>query len=267
MPRGVAVRGFGSVRDSAALTLVETSLIAAWADGGAPEGAGEFRPPDVRAAPRPDLLLPLQPRIQAPAGEIVVMRTTPIRATRPWWVTGWRFYPNDPAIVQAEFALSDGRLLGSWTPPDEVVLLPAAAGVPLAGGPIVVSLHYRSARLQQDFPAPLPARPPVLALFTTRVAPPRELVVSEFGCADTVVGLTGEIVAVRPMATRLGDRIGVAVAAADRAPVPILAVRDTAPDHEPTFWLRQPVAVGSDTRLLVDSPARDCHLRLSVLVS
>ena len=262
MPRGQAVRGFGHVR-AAAISPFEVSLITAWADGGAPRGRGAIAEPRGEVTAPPDVTVRLPPRTHAPAGERVRLESPAIQVRRETWISGWRFFPNDPAIVQATFALADGRHLGAWAPPEGLVRLPDDVGVPLFGGRIIVTVTYRSARLQQDFPVALPVLPPVLGLVTTRAAPARQFMTRDLPCEDGAVGVSGDLLALRPALDNGRGSIAVALAPPDGAPVPLLAVRDLDPDHAPSYWLLRPPGVTPDTRLLIDHDAPGCRLLAS----
>src|SRR6185295_526215 len=102
------------------------------------------------------------------------------------WIAGWSFQPNDPAIVQAEFAIKGGGYLGTWVPPEETVALPTDTGVRMpAGANITITMSYRSAAMQQDFPVRLPKRAPELDLLLATSSPAREARAMEAACGDT----------------------------------------------------------------------------------
>src|SRR5262245_4856813 len=113
MPKWPAARGVGAFDNDRSLSPFEVELIAAWIDGGAPKG-------DARAPKTPGVIskqsnemtpgvvigqrVKLPARRKDPAGErqsFDVMTS----GTRESWITGWAFRANDPAIVQAEFAI------------------------------------------------------------------------------------------------------------------------------------------------------------------
>jgi hypothetical protein len=269
------VRGFGAVRNAPSISPFEVALVSAWADGGAPKG--DDRPPDFddgHHPPRPDLLLRLPSRSVPPAGERVTLETEAILSERDLmdgpvfrpglWVRGWRFYPNDPAIVHAEITLPDGRLLGTWTPPDADVQLPDDVGVKLASGPATVTVSYRSARLQQDFPVAPPRLPPVLGLFTSRVRPAREIAHATTGCGTDEWNADADLLALRPIVDREGGGVAVALELPDRPPVPLVSVRDAMPEYQPTYWLRDRVSMTAGTRLLVESDTPGCQVVLTL---
>jgi hypothetical protein len=247
-------------------------LIAAWADGGSPKGRAALQTgeggPGLLTGPlaRPDVLLRLRARDDEPAGQRIAMTSEPVVLGPRAWITGWRFFPNDPAIVQAEFRLSDGRYLGGWSPPETIVTLPEDVGVRAVDGPVTVDVTYRRAQLQQDFPVGRPRHPPVIGLFTTRTAPARRYETVETGCADAPLGAAGALLSVRATVDRDDVAVGIALAPPDAPPVPVVAIRDLAIDRTPTYWLLRPIAFESGARTLVDASAPHCNVRLGVAV-
>lgn len=254
MPRWSASRGFGHFANDRGISPFEVALISTWADGGAPKGEPRDADGDAPVPPRADIALELPRRTTAPVGE---RRTVQLRLDRGGdrWIHigGWRFYPNDPAIVQAEFRHASGRYLGNWVPPESVVRLPEGAGIRLPGDATVsVTLWYRSQRLQQDFPVGLPTLPPVLGLFTSRQRPARELRALEVGCGETRLDASGELIAVRPLQAEAGGSLGIALMPVDRAPIPVLRIRDFDPVHLPTYRLHEAVRIEPGSRLLLE---------------
>jgi len=264
MPMWPAARGFGAFANDRSLSPFEIELIAAWVDGGAPKGndrdlpKGRSDASSFRDAKKQDLA-PLPIRTTAPGGE---RRTVSVRTTsaRDRWITGWRFHPNDPAIVQAEFRLADGTYLGHWVPPEDAVALPPGAGVRLpAGAAIDVTLWQRSAREQQDFPVGLPARAPVLALTTAAAAPPREAHALDAPCGETPVPPGAEIFAVRPWSAAPDASLGIALRRPEAPPRVLAWVRAFDPSYPATLVLRDPVAPPADARLDVESGDPSCR--------
>jgi hypothetical protein len=259
MPRWMAARGVGRFANDRSLPPFEVAVIASWADGGAPEGERRAAGKPSGAPFRSDLTLTLTPRRRPPAGEVVTA-VLASSATGDRWITGWRFHPNDPAIVQAEFSLP-GRYLGNWIPPEEAVTLPDGQGVRLApGAAVAVTVTYRAAAFQQDFPVGLPRLPPVLAFRLARAQPARERRVLEVSCGQTLLSESGGITAVRPIAGREGAPLGIAVAPPDGPPAPLLWLRRFEGDYRPTYRLAAPEAFTAGARLVVESDAPGCRV-------
>jgi mono/diheme cytochrome c family protein len=263
MPKWPAARGLGDFANDRSLSPFEIELVAAWVDGGAPRG-------DARDLPRPsssvasrartaDLTLKIPARATPPSGE---RRTVSLATTlaRERWATGWRFLPGDAAIVQAEFTLADGTYLGNWVPAEDVVMLPPNTGARLpARATVVVSLWYRTARAQQDFPVGLPARPAALGLFLSASPPAREARAIDAPCGQTQAP-DGDVFAIRPAAARSQASIGVAIRPPGGPPRVLAWLREFDPAYQATYRLRDAVAMPSGTRIDVVSPDAACHV-------
>jgi hypothetical protein len=260
MPRWPAARGFGRFANDRGLSPFEAALIIAWADGGAPRGEGRLPEPRVLPGSRLDLAIELARRARPPEGDRRTFET-PVRLPRERWISGWRFFPNDAAIEQAEFSLAGGRYLGNWVPPEEWVQLPAGVGIRLpAAAALSVTVWYRAARLQQDFPVGLPSLPPVLGFRFSRTSPAREHASLDVPCGDTLAAPRGEAIAVRPLLARPGSSVSIALAPPDAAPVPLARIRDFDPAYLATYRLREPAALTPGTRVVVESESADCRV-------
>jgi hypothetical protein len=231
------------------LSPFEIELIAAWADGGAPKGEQRDLPARVAdpALPGSDLELPLPRRLNEPAGDSFTQTVaTALKSDR--WITGWEFTPNDGAVVSAEFSTGGGDPIGRWSPPERRVAFPSGAGQLLrAGDSVRVTLTYRSARQQQDFPLDLPSKAPALGLFLRDKSPALEVRHLSFGCAgkdaDVTVGTT-------VFGVRIADAVpGVPVGVEMRSTggpgvleaVPLVWARGFDPGYQPTYQLATPM--------------------------
>jgi hypothetical protein len=261
MPKWPAARGIGEFDNDRSLSPFEIELIAAWVDGGAPKGDARPMPAAQPASGsiRIDEQLRLPARQTPPAGEKrTVSVTTSDRSDR--WITGWRFRPNDAAILQAEIRLQRGPLLGTWVPPEDAMPLPRDAGIALPAHAVVdVTLWYRSAQMQQDFPIGLPSRGPELGLSLVSTPPAREVREIEAACGTTTFTDTGEIFAVRPLTDRPKAPIGVAVRPADGPPLALAWLRESDPQYQPTYRLRTAVAIQANAHIEVASDDPSCR--------
>jgi hypothetical protein len=261
MPKWPAARGIGDFDNDRSLSPFEIELIAAWIDGGAPKGdasAARLATSESRSL-RIDRQLRLSARQSAPAGEQrTISVTTPDKRDR--WISGWRFRPNDPAIVQAEIKLHTGRLLGTWVPPEDGTSFPPGAGILLPARSVVdVTVWYRSAQAQQDFPVGLPQKGPELGLALSSTQPLREVREIAASCGTSTLGDTGEIFAVRPVATHAKASVGIAVRTPDGPPQALTWVREFDPQYQLTYRLRAPVPVRADARIEVASSDPSCR--------
>jgi mono/diheme cytochrome c family protein len=265
MPPWRAAPGVGDFQNDPSLSQFEISLIAAWAGGGTPEGNRRDLPANT---PRVDLhgstmTIRLPARRRAPAGEIEDFDID-TSSDRDRWISGWQFIPNDGAIVQAEFSHGDAAI-ADWAPPDGVVAFPANTGRRLpARARVHARIWYRSDRLQHDFPLTPPRRAPQLDLMIATRPPARALRDLNLGCSATAAVAVGDVVAVRPITTRAGSDIGVAIVPADGAPRPLVWVRGADPGYLPAYRLRDPVPLAPGARFDVRSSDPDCRVRVTV---
>jgi|SRR5579862_1010072 len=279
MPLWPAARGFGHFSNDPTLSPFEIELIAAWVDGGAPKGDEKDLPAkNTQSAPsRLDLVLTLPARTSDPAGDTkIFVLTTPFDQDR--WIRGWEFTPNDPAIVSAEFMLDETRVpLGSWAPPEGRVMFPTGAGQLLPHNQSVrVTIRYRSARLQQDFPVSLPVQPPSFALGLQNKPPQFSVFHAVIDRANLptrtpyvlspveaqVIRASEEMAfAIRVDAGTPGAAIGVSAGSGTRPPAPLLWVRSFDSNYSPTYRLSVPVtgirdislsSTSSQSRIVID---------------
>jgi hypothetical protein len=260
MPKWPAARGVGDFENDRSLSPFEVELIAAWVDGGAPKGDSKHlsKPSSDAKLPKAGMTLKLPARHAAPAGE---RRTFEVAtsASREQWVTGWTFRTNDPAIVQAEFAVASGGYLGTWVPPEDVVLMPNDAGVRLpAAASITVTIWYRSEKAQLDFPVELPRRAPELGLIVTSTRPSREARVIEASCGETIARDAGEIFAIRPVNARPRAPMGLAIRRAGGPPRLLAWLREFDPSYQATYRLRDAVAIEAGAQIEVASDDASC---------
>ena len=265
MPPWPAAPGFGDFQNDPSLSQFEISLVAAWAGGGTPEGNRRDLPADKRrvATHGSTMTIRLPARRHAPAGEIEEfdIDTT---SDRDRWIAGWRFAPNDGAIVQAEFS-QDAASIADWAPPDETVVFPANTGRRLpARARLHARLWYRSDRLQRDFPLTPPRRAPQLQLMLATSPPARALRDLNLGCTATGTVSIGDVLAIRPITSRAGADIGVALVPADGAPRPLVWIRGADPGYLPAYWLRDPAPLNTGARFEVRSTDPDCRVRVTV---
>jgi len=262
MPKWPAARGLGDFANDRSLSPFEVELIAAWVDGGAPKGDAKDLPkPSPAASPRlapAGLTRALPARTTTPAGERRTVRVATGLA-RERWMTGWRFQPNDAAIVQAEFSLADGTYLGNWVPPEDAVSLPPDTGLRLPAGAVLgITLWYRTARAQQDFPVGLPARAPAFALSLAAAAPAREAHTLDAACGRTPAP-DGDVFAVRPVAAP-NAAIGVALRPPDGPPRVLAWVREFDSAYQATLRLRDAVGMVAGETVEVASVDAACHV-------
>ena len=132
MPPWPAASGFGAFANDRSLSLVETELLVAWADGGAPKGQEVTGAPgismdeDQSASPAThgEQLLLMVPNAAPIVGSTQTFELS-TGLTRDAWIDAWEFRPgNRPAIEQAEISIVGGSVIGLWVPPETSTRLP-----------------------------------------------------------------------------------------------------------------------------------------------
>ena len=274
MPPWPAARGFGEFANDPTLSPFELSLVDAWAGGGAPEGLARDLPraESVASVPAAASASPVVSRarlrwprrVEAPnGGETTV--TLGLRGDGDRWLVGWRFAPNDGAIVHAAFRVAGGGSIGDWTAPENSQMFPAGAARRIPGvAEIEATFRVRGERMQQDFPLARPARSPELELMFAGTPPARELRDLDLACQTQTVAFDGELLAVRPATAGDGGSIGVALASPGAAPLPILWVARVDRAYQPTYRLQDPLPLRRGARLEIRSADSECTVRLLV---
>ena len=268
MPRWPAARGFGEFENDASLSPFEIAVIAAWVDGGAPKGNARDAPKPARAlaAHRPDVTLKLPKRNAPPSGQRQVF-AVPTHLTNDRWISGWRFTPSDAAIVQAEFSIEGVGYLGNWVPPERELLLPGGAGAAMPAKAVVtVTVWYRDATAQQNFPVARPGAAPVLDLFLSAAPPSRVVQHLDAPCGRTTTAIqSGELLGFRPVSARSGESIGVALRSPAGTTRPLAWIREFDPGYQVTYRPREHMALAPGTTLEVDGGGAECRVLVEYL--
>jgi hypothetical protein len=256
MPPWPAAKGFGAFVNDRSLTPIEIELLTAWADGAtpigppvAPRGANEAEPhraPDLLVSvPAPRDVRALSERIELP---------TDLSADR--WVAGWEFKPGNRSIVeQAVISIAPSTPIGTWTPPERVVMYPSGVAQRLpAGARLVLELHYRkSATPQTD-------QSGVALYFGER--PRRELQHRLLSCGASAIERDIDALAVTPRAAAAGASIEVAARHADGRVEPLAVVARYEPAYPVSYRFQQRVRLRRGTVIEVRSSAPDCAAAL-----
>ncbi len=256
MPPWPAAKGFGAFVNDRSLTPIEIELLTAWADGATPIGppvaargvpdAEPHRAPDlVVSVPAPRDVRALSERIELP---------TDLPADR--WVAGWEFRPGNRSIVeQAVIAIAPSTPIGTWTPPEHVVMYPSGVAQRLpAGARLVLELHYRkSATLQTD-------QSGVAFYFGER--PRHELQHRVLSCGVSAIDRDIDALAVAPRAAEAGASIEVAARHADGRVEPLAVVARYEPAYPISYRFQQRVRLRRGAAIEVRSSAPGCAAAL-----
>ena len=256
MPPWPAAKGIGAFVNDRSLTPIEIELLTAWADGAtpigppvAPRGAHDAEPhhaPDlVVSAPAPREVRALSERIELP---------TDLSADR--WVAGWEFRPGNRSIVeQAVISIAPSTPIGTWTPPETVVMYPSGVAQRLpAGSRLVLELRYRkSVTLQTD-------QSGVAFYFGDR--PRRELQHRVLSCGASTIDRDIDALAVAPRAAEAGASIEVTARHADGRVEPLAVVARYEPAYPISYRFQQRVRLRRGAAIEVRSSTPGCAAAL-----
>jgi hypothetical protein len=253
MPPWSAVRGFGDFSNDRSLSAVEIELLARWADGGAPlgpENAAVRRDRQPHAAPSGAVRVDL-PAVRTSGGSTERL-AVPLTFSDERWITGWRFDPGIPALVE-EAVLSIGETaVGSWTPLDGPIAYPRGVAERLpVGAPVRVAIRYRRSSEPQNDRSALTLR------FGRRPAHPLQH--RAFECGAHVMDDDIDVLAVTPRPAAAGDAMEVVAYRRDTSVEPLCVITQFHPEYTPTYRLRVPARLDRGTRIDVRSSSAGCR--------
>jgi mono/diheme cytochrome c family protein len=260
MPPWRAAPGFGNFANDPTLTATQMELVASWADGGARRGEGAVEPAsESTATPVPDAVLrpATEYRITGPQQRFEL--TLEDRQER--WLRGWHFRPgNASAVTQAEIAIEPQGPLGTWVPPEGVVMLPEGTAYRLpTGARFLVDVRYRrmtGAAVDRS----------ELALYFSR-RPRREARHLSLPCGTTHAADNLEVLSIQPALGAFGDAIEVMARRPDGAVEPLGWFRNYPPGFRGTYRFRTPVRLPKSTRIDVRSNDRTCTADIEYVAS
>jgi hypothetical protein len=249
MPPWPAASGLGDYSNDPRPTPIEIDIVTAWADGGMPRGsldphAGTIVPATDRAPAHVVRLPPAHPS----HGAIEQLRV-PLDGER-MWIAGWEYRPGDVRAIAHVVFFADGARLGSWVPPDSMVMYPRGVAVAVRrGATITAELHYRkSSNAEIDAGTLLlyPGRPGDAPRYR------------ELSCGTTVLQQDVTAVTVTPSAREAGAFVEVVARRPDQSVEPMAAVLRFLPSYPATYRFRTPVTLPRGTAIEVRSSAPGC---------
>jgi hypothetical protein len=266
MPPWPAAPGFGAFANDRSLSLIETELLVAWADGGTPKGEvtdassmtlGEDQPA-APSLPGEKLLL-MVPNATPIAGSAQTFELA-TGLTRDAWIDAWEFRPgNRAAIEQAEISIVGGSTIGLWVPPETSTRLPAGIAQRLpAGSRISLRISYRKSR------GPIADRSGVA--FSLTAKPRRALRHQQLPCGSSRLPAAIEALAIRPTAARSGVPVEVLARRPDGVVDALCLVRDYQLRYGVTYRFRQPVALPAGTEIALHSSEPGCGADLEYVL-
>ena len=256
MPPWPAAKGFGAFVNDRSLTPIEIELLTAWADGATPIGppVAPRRAHDAEPHGAPDLIVSVPAPREVRALSERIELPTDLSADR--WVAGWEFRPGNRSIVeQAVISIAPSTPIGTWTPPEHLVMYPSGVAQRLpAGSRLVLELHYRkSATAQTD-------QSGVAFYFGER--PRRELEHRVLSCGASAIERDIDALAVAPRAAEAGASIEVTARHADGRVEPLAVVSRYEPAYPISYRFQQRVRLRRGAAIEVRSSAPECAAAL-----
>jgi len=267
MPPWPAAPGFGAFANDRSLSLVETELLVAWVDGGAPKGQEVAGAPaftldedqSASPAPRDEQLVLMAPSATPILGSTQTFELA-TGLTRDGWADAWEFRPgNRGAIEQAEISIMGGSTIGLWVPPETRTRLPAGVAQRLpAGSRISLRIAYRKSR------GPITDRSGVA--FSLTAKPRRALRHQQLPCGTSRLPAAIEALAIRPAAARSGVSVEVLARRPDGAVDALCLIRDYQLRYAVTYRFRQPITMAAGTEVALHSSEPGCGADLEYVL-
>jgi hypothetical protein len=252
MPPWPAAAGLAEYSNDRRMTSIETQLLVAWADGGAP--LGEAVPLAAPAAPGAD------------AADVVAVRLTAARHAplditldlpADLWIDGWEFHPAASAGLEQIVFFVDGARLGSWVPADGAVLYPPGVSRRVARRARV------TAQARYGKSAPDDAEAGTLLLHRgARGLQPR---FHQLPCTSTRLDRAVHALAIAPAAGEAGDFMEIVARRPDGSVEPLVGIPRFQPAYPASFRFRRPIALPRGTTIDVRASSPGCSAALEVI--
>jgi hypothetical protein len=251
MPIWAPLRGIGRFHGDPSLSPEQISRMASWIESRRSRGTDNA--PVLRSSRRPFLppaTATVGLRLERSDRSREVERQTLLLPAKRLDVVAWRFEPGDPAIRQAIFKDSAGRIVWTWIAGDSGEVLPAGTGVRLSP-PLVVEVQRRPLSGSAENPAH-PTKESQLRLWIAATAI-RPLEVLSIPC-NSALARSGRVYGLRPTAPG-ASRVVVKERGTGRTAA-VFAERQYSLLR--TYWLREPLNLPAGTGLTVEGS--DCSL-------
>ncbi len=265
MPPWFADERYGVFKHGAGLTAKEMNTIVDWCLGGSPEGDT----PKGNSAPDSDGWILGEPDVElAMASPVVLDEATSEAIEEVTFETGLAsaayiravdFRPGAQNIVRSATILVDGeeQPVATWIPGQLPQALPAGRGHALpAGADIKLRVHYKKTWLDQGTAVEDQS---VLAIYLEEsdTAKPVDTVAVTAGSAH-MVERDAELVALLPRVDTVVESVVAELVRPDGSRERILRLYQPDPDWPRKYWLEQPIALPSGSRIEVKvTPSED----------
>ena len=265
MPPGFADERYGAFKHGAGLSAKEMNTIVDWCLGGSPEGdtpKGDSAPDaDGWMLGEPDVELAMTSPVVLDEGtsEAIEEVTFETGLASAAYIRAVDFRPGAQNIVRSATILVDGdeQPVATWIPGQLPVALPAGRGHALpAGADIKMRVHYKKTWLSEGTAVEDQS---VLAIYLegSDSAKSVDTVAVTAGSAH-MVERDAELVALLPRVDTEVESVAAELVRPDGSRERILRLYQPDPDWPRKYWLEQPIALPSGSRIEVKvTPSED----------
>ena len=260
MPPWPAAPGFGDFQNDQSLTPIEIELLAAWADGGTPLGAGSAGSPGAlspQVPPAGETVTLTLPAGHPSSGEVEEV-TLPLGLKSRQWITGWEYRPGDAVAERhAEFFV-DGTPIGAWLPSQQMGRYPDGVTVAVSTkATLSVARRYRKSDARETPGGRL------TLFYGSRAGAARTRL--QLACGENTIRRAVRAIAITPYAPADGDAVEIVAQYRDGRSEPLSVVPRYRPEYPFTYAFRRAVALAPGTVVDVRSPAPGCGAALDVI--
>jgi hypothetical protein len=251
MPPWPAAAGLAEYSNDRRMTSIETQLLVAWSDGGAPLGAAAAAAAAV--APPADAAKLTAVRLgRAQNGRLDVTLDLPADL----WIAGWEFRPAVSAGLEHIVFFVDGARLGSWVPADGAVQYPSGVGRRIA----------RRARVTAELRVgkSAPGHADAGTLLLRHGAKGLEPRFHQLPCTSTRLDRSVQALAIAPRGAAAGDFMEVVARRPDGSVEPLVGILRFQPGYPASFRFRRPIALPRGTAIDVRAGSPGCSAALEV---
>ena len=253
------------------------NTIVDWCLGGSPEGdtpkgddAPDRRGPDasewILGEPDVELAMPSPVVLDEATSEAIEEVTFATGLTSAAYIRAVDFRPGAENIVRSATIRADGdeQPLASWIPGQLPEELPAGSGHPLpAGADITLRVHYKKTWLSEGTAVEDQS---VLAIYLQEGDPAKSVdTVAVTPGSPHVVGAAAELVALLPRIDTVVESVVAELVRPDGSRERILRLYQPDPDWPRKYWLAEPIALPSGSRIEVNVTAADAAAAVILL--
>lgn len=258
MPPWFADERYGEFQHRAGLSAKEMDTIVDWCLGGSPEGdaplGGAIASDGNWPLGEPDLLLvmPAPIVVDESTSDVVEELSFPTGLTQPAYLRALDFQPGAPNIVRSATitirAEGNEQVIATWIPGQKPESLPEGRGrlIPV-GAEVGLELHYKKTWLDEGTSVEDRS---AIAIYLHDAQPERALATVAVSPASALtLEADAELVALLPQIGVPVEDVVAEIVRVDGSRERILRLYHPSPDWPRKYWLDEPLALPSGTRV------------------